>query len=48
VDEQVIGEIPLDGELSGELFGLVALAGNGYIDVQFDDVLVMNGVEEND
>jgi hypothetical protein len=48
VDEQVIAEIPLDGELSGELFGLVALAGNGYIDVQFDDVLVMNGVEEND
>ena len=48
VDDLPVADVTLDGELSGELFGLVTLAGNGYIDVLFDDVLVVNGLEEHD
>ncbi|MBN1681542.1 MAG: hypothetical protein JW966_14780 [Anaerolineae bacterium] len=39
IDGQVVGELSQMGLPTGE-FGLVALAGKGFIDVAFDDVIV--------
>lgn len=34
--------VPLDTALSGSVFGVIAYAGRGFVDVSFDDVLVVD------
>jgi hypothetical protein len=40
VDDHLVGEVTLDITLTEGGFGLIALAGKGYVDVSFDDMLV--------
>ena len=39
-DDRLIGEAAVDKASSGGVFGLIARAGRGYIDVSFDNVVV--------
>ena len=40
VDDALAGTVPLEQELTGDAFGVMAKAGRGYVDVSFDDILV--------
>lgn len=40
VDDVPAGTVPLEQELTGDAFGVIAKAGRGYVDVSFDDITV--------
>lgn len=40
VDDVLAGTVPLERELTGDTFGVIAKAGRGYVDVSFDDITV--------
>jgi hypothetical protein len=46
VDEQAAGRVTVEDDLSGAVFGLIARAGRGYVDVSFDDFVVTAWVGE--
>jgi hypothetical protein len=46
IDEQAAGRVTVEEDLSGAVFGLIARAGRGYVDVSFDDFVVTAWVGE--
>jgi hypothetical protein len=47
-DDQLLQTVTIDDELAGAVFGLVARAEHGFIDVAFDDVLVTAFIRKDD
>jgi hypothetical protein len=48
VDDQLLQTVSIDDTLAGAVFGLVARAEHGFIDVAFDNVLVTTLIREYD